>query len=625
VDFESWRTWMIADALGMLTVVPLLLVWRDEHLRQLLTRRKAIECIILTLLLAGVCTISFSGSYPFLFLVFPFLVILTLRAGVHGATAGLSAVTIVAIAATWNGFGPIASLTAIDLVAKVQILQLYLLACLLSSLPLAIILAQRQELHLELGRQQEINGAALNNMAQGLSMYDEQDRLVTCNEQYLELYSVPKAIMKPGAPLTDVVAYLTQNNIFEGGVTHYSEPAAKSGYRDGLTEVELRDGRTVHIQRRPLPDGGWVATHEDVTAKRKNEQRILYLAKHDALTGLFNREYFAEQLDLELSRAARGHVFALLTLDLDRFKEVNDTLGHWYGDKILQEVAKRLQTAVRQGDLVTRLGGDEFAILQTPLKLPSEAATLATRVLETLSRPYVFEGHSVVIGATVGVSVAPRDGSGTDELLKKSDLALYRAKADGRGTFRFYEVGMDAALQKRRTIEGELRSAVRDQEFELYYQPILTVADGTIAGFEALIRWHHPERGLVLPQDFISVAEETGLIVPIGEWVLRQACHDAAKWPDGAKVSVNVSPAQFKRGDLVGLVKGALADAALPAGRLELEMTETAVLNDEEWVRAVLHQLRVAGVGLAMDDFGTGYSSLAYLRRFLGRPRHKVK
>jgi diguanylate cyclase (GGDEF)-like protein len=614
---DTWRTWAIADALGMLIVVPLLLSWRNKHVRQELTRQKVTEGSILTLLLAGVALFAFSGGFPLLFLVMPFLVLLTLRAGVQGATAGVSAVALIAIAATWSGHGPIASLIGLDFVDKIQILQLYLFACLLSSLPLAIVLSQGRELQLELRLQEQINSAALNNMAHGLSMYDEEDRLVTYNDRYLELYGVPKAVMKLGAPLSEVLTYLTESGIFKGGLPHFLDETANSGTKGGFTEVELGDGRTVNIHRRPLPDGGWVATHEDVTAKRESHQRIAYLAKHDPLTGLTNRAYFADQLTLELSRAARGQRFALLTLDLDRFKEVNDSLGHWYGDKILQEVAERLRKAVRQGDVITRLGGDEFAILQTALSRPGEAATLAARILKSLSRPYHVDGHSILIAATVGIAVAPRDGCVAEELLKKSDVALYRAKAEARGTFRYFEKGMDAELQRRRVVEAELRSALKNQEFELYYQPILTVADGTIGGFEALIRWHHPERGLVQPQEFIPVAEETGLIIPIGDWVLRQACRDAADWAGDLKVSVNVSPVQFKRGDLVRLVKDALADASLPASRLELEMTETALMDDEEWVRAVLHQLRAAGVGLAMDDFGTGYSSLAYLRRFL--------
>jgi diguanylate cyclase (GGDEF)-like protein len=614
---ETWRTWAIADALGVLIVVPLLLSWRNKHVRQELSRPKVSEGSILTLLLAGVALFSFSGAFPLLFLVMPFLVLLTLRAGVQGATAGVSTVALIAIAATWSGHGPIAGLIGLDFVQKIQILQLYLFACLLSSLPLAIVLSQGHELQLELGLQEQINSAALNNMAHGLSMYDEEDRLVTYNHQYLELYDVPKSVMKLGAPISEVLTYLTANGIFKGGLSHFLKETADSGSTGGLTEVELGDGRTVHIQRRPLPDGGWVATHEDVTAKRESHQRIAYLAKHDPLTGLTNRAFFADQLELELFRAARGQRLALLTLDLDRFKEVNDSLGHWYGDKILQQVAERLRKAVRDGDVITRLGGDEFAVLQTVLSRPGEAATLATRILKSLSRPYDVDGHSILVAATVGIAVAPRDGCAAEELFKKSDVALYRAKAEARGTFRFFEKGMDDELQRRRIIEAELRSAVTNQEFELYYQPILTVADGSIGGFEALIRWHHPTRGLVQPQEFISVAEETGLIIPIGDWVLRQACRDAADWPDDLKVSVNVSPVQFKRGDLVRLVKDALSEASLPAGRLELEMTETAVLDDEEWVRAVLHQLRAAGVGLAMDDFGTGYSSLAYLRRFL--------
>jgi diguanylate cyclase (GGDEF)-like protein len=614
---ETWRMWAIADALGMLIVVPLLLSWRSKHVRQGLTRQKISEGLILTLLLAAVASFSFSGAFPLLFLVMPFLVLVTLRAGVQGATAGVSAVAVIAIVATWSGHGPIASLVGLDFVEKIQILQLYLFACLLSSLPLAIVLSQGHELQLDLGLQEQINSAALNNMAQGLSMYDEEERLVTYNDRYLELYGLPKSAMKRGAPISRVLTYLTENGILKGELSHFLNETANSTSTAGLSEVELGDGRTVHIQRRSLPDGGWVETHEDVTAKRESHQRIAYLAEHDPLTGLKNRAFFADQLELELSRAARGQQFALLTLDLDRFKEVNDNLGHWYGDKVLQQVAERLQKAVRQGDVITRLGGDEFAILQTVLRRPGEAATLAARILKSLSRPYEVDGRSILVAATVGIAVAPRDGCAAEELFKKSDVALYRGKAEARGTFRFFEKGMDDELQRRRIIEAELRSALKNQEFELYYQPILTVADGSIDGFEALIRWHHPTRGLVQPQEFIAVAEETGLIIPIGDWVLRQACRDAAIWPNDIKVSVNVSPVQFKRGDLVRLVKDALSDASLPAGRLELEMTETAVLDDEEWVRAVLHQLRAAGVGLAMDDFGTGYSSLAYLRRFL--------
>jgi GGDEF domain-containing protein/PAS domain-containing protein len=385
---DTWRMWTTADALGMLIMVPLLLSWRSKQVRQELTRQKVREGLILTLLLAAVATFAFSGAFPLLFLVMPFLVLVTLRAGLQGATAGVATVALIAIVATWSGQGSIAKLSGGDLLDKIQILQLYLFACVLSSLPLAIVLSQGRELQLDLGLQEQINSAALNNMAQGLLMCDEEDRLVTYNEQYLRLYGLQRSAMKPGAPIADILTCLTGGGILKGELSQFLSEMANSGSTGGGAEVELGDGRTVHIQRRSLPDGGWVETHEDVTAKRESHEHIAYLAKHDPLTGLTNRAFFTDQLDLELSRAARGQPLALLTFDLDRFKEVNDTLGHWYGDKVLQEVAKRLRKAVRQGDVITRLGGDEFAILQTALSRPSEAAALAGRILKSLSRPY---------------------------------------------------------------------------------------------------------------------------------------------------------------------------------------------------------------------------------------------
>jgi diguanylate cyclase (GGDEF)-like protein len=477
--------------------------------------------------------------------------------------------------------------------------------------------AEREGLHESLKRHAAISNAALDNMAQGLSMYDEGDRLVTHNRRYAELYAVPDELLQPGTPYSKLLDHIT---VSSGNAITPAEtgPTRRSGSR----EAQLRDGRIIEIQRQPLPDGGWVATHEDVTEKRAASRRIAWLAEHDVLTGLPNRAAFGDRLKAAAHAAKRGRGFALLTIDLDRFKEVNDTLGHPIGDEILKDTAGRLRRLVREEDMVTRLGGDEFAILQADTDDGAGAASLAARVIEAVAEPFQFDGHTVAIGASIGICLAPADGTDGNDLLKMSDLALYRAKADSRGTFRFFEEGMDSRLRERRTLENDLRTAIREGQFEVHYQPLLDIAEDRIGCFEALVRWRHPTRGLVQPNDFIGIAEESGLIIPIGEWVLRQACRDAATWPADVRVAVNLSAAQFKRGDLLAMTTSALAAARLDPRRLELEITESVLLHDENWVRSVLEKLTALGVRIAMDDFGTGYSSLSYLRSF---PFAKIK
>jgi diguanylate cyclase (GGDEF)-like protein len=361
----------------------------------------------------------------------------------------------------------------------------------------------------------------------------------------------------------------------------------------------------------------------DVTAKRQAEERIEHMAHHDALTGLPNRVLFHERLDETLLRVHRNaENFAVLYLDLDQFKTVNDTLGHPAGDKLLVAVADRLRTCLRECDMIARLGGDEFAVLQIGLAGPHEAGALAERIVTLLSEPYEIDGQQSVIGASIGISFAPADGETSEQLLRNADMALYQAKEDGRRLFRFFEPSMDARLRARRTLEFDLRNALAAGEFELYYQPLITLETGVISGFEALLRWHHPKRGMMTPADFIPLAEETGLIVPIGEWVLHQACCEAVGWPGDLKVAVNLSPVQFKRGNLPQVVFATLASAGLPAARLELEITESIFLANSETNLAALRSLRALGVGIAMDDFGTGYSGLSYLRAF---PFDKIK
>jgi diguanylate cyclase (GGDEF)-like protein len=346
------------------------------------------------------------------------------------------------------------------------------------------------------------------------------------------------------------------------------------------------------------------------------------MARHDTLTGLANRTLFTERVEQALGQTGRGDGFAVFCLDLDHFKAINETWGHPLGDALLRAVAERLSSCIREVDTVARLGGDEFAILQVGLKGPDDATILARRIVETIKLPFEIEGHRVTIGVSIGISMAPGDGTSFGKLLKNADVALYKAKSDGRDTWRFFEMEMDARLQARRALEADLREALAQNAFELYYQPLFDFKRNRIGSFEALLRWNHPKRGMVSPAEFIPLAEEIGLITQLGEWALRTACNQANLWSDGVRVAVNVSPAQFKSGKLAAAVVDALAKSGLVPNRLELEITESVILANSETTLATLNQIRGLGVKIAMDDFGTGYSSLSYLRSF---PFDKVK
>jgi len=362
----------------------------------------------------------------------------------------------------------------------------------------------------------------------------------------------------------------------------------------------------------------------DVTERKLAEARIAHMAHHDGLTNLPNRTLFRERLTRALERAHRDKkAVAVLLLDLDRFKEVNDTRGHPVGDLLLKAVADRLRACVREGDTLARLGGDEFVIV---MDVSDDAALvsaeLAKRIQDAIGALFNLEGHHISIGTTIGIAIAPADGTDPDQLLRNADLALYRAKSEGRGAYRFFEPEMDQRMQARRGLESDLRTALGNNEFEVHYQPLVNLERDEICGFEALLRWTHPVRGKVGPTDFIPLAEETGLIIPIGDWVLRQACAEAAGWPDDLKISVNLSPAQFKSRHLLQTVLSALASSGLSAKRLELEITESAMLQEEDAAFELLTRLHDLGVRIALDDFGTGYSSLSNLRKF---PFDKIK
>jgi diguanylate cyclase (GGDEF)-like protein/PAS domain S-box-containing protein len=361
----------------------------------------------------------------------------------------------------------------------------------------------------------------------------------------------------------------------------------------------------------------------DITERKRAEARLAFMAQHDALTGLPNRNLLRQHMDEIMLHTRRGaEKIAVLMLGLDNFKAVNDTLGHGIGDKLLRGVAKRLRSMLREDDMLARLNSDEFAIVQSGLTRPEDAVVLARRLLEAIGDPYLLDGHSVVIGASIGIAMAPGDGDESEKLLKHADMALSRAKNDARGTFSFFESGMDARAQSRRKIEIDLRDAIQNDVLRPYYQPLIDLASGRITGFEALVRWPHPERGMISPAEFIPVAEETGLINGLGGLMLRRACMDAALWPADVRVAVNLSPLQFRVGNLLSIVMDALKQSGLPAKRLELEITETLLLEKSSQVLATLHALRALGVRISMDDFGTGYSSLSYLRSF---PFDKIK
>jgi len=467
--------------------------------------------------------------------------------------------------------------------------------------------------------------AALDNMSQGLCLYDSQHRLMVVNRRYSEIYALPAGAIAPGMSAQDVLrASLAAGNhpgCDLAALLHQEREAHRGGAWHTQFQ-ELSNGRTVSIDRRATADGGFVATYEDVTERRHAEARIAFLAHHDTVTGLLNREALGQQIDLAVAQAGRDSGFAVFAIDLDDFRPINETLGYGVGDELLAAVGDRLTACVREIDCVARLGADEFIVVQRGADRPEEAAVLARRIIEVLSAPYSLSSHEISIGLTIGITLAPGDGASCEKLLKNAEVALDRGKTEARGSFRFFEPEMDARLQARRILERDLRDALAREAFEVYYQPIYSLAADRICGFEALLRWDHPGRGFISPAEFIPIAEELGLIVPLGEWVLRRACEEAAHWPDGLKVAVNVSAVQFTSASLVTAVREALRRTGLPGRRLELEITESVLVANPGATTAILHSLKALGVRVSMDDFGTGYSSLSYLRSF---PFDKIK
>jgi diguanylate cyclase (GGDEF)-like protein len=464
---------------------------------------------------------------------------------------------------------------------------------------------------------------AINNMTQGLLLYNSAERLVVCNQRYINMYGLSPNVVKPGLAFRDLVAHRKETGSFKGDVDTFISNVRRNVAQGEITHstVETADGRSILIVNQPLKNG-WLTTHEDITERTRAEEQIRHLAHYDALTDLPNRALFHQRLRQELAQIAPDEQLAVLYIDIDEFKSVNDSLGHMIGDQLLKSVAARLRQCIGDADFVARLGGDEFAIVQTAVKDHAQAVDLVTRVYKAIRDPYDCLGHQVTSDASIGIALAPEHGDDLDQILKNADLAMYEAKSAGRRTWRFFEPAMDAHVRARRMLETDLRKAIAEGELEVYYQPCVCLQSNRITGCEALLRWHHPERGMVSPAEFIPIAEETGLINELGEWVLATACAEAVKWPHDVKLAVNVSPVQFRSGTLALKIVAALAASGLPANRLELEITEAVLIRDDDAALKILHQLRALGVRIALDDFGTGYSSLSYLQRF---PFDKIK
>lgn len=467
--------------------------------------------------------------------------------------------------------------------------------------------------------------AAVNNMNHGLTMFDAKGKLVVCNETYRRMYDLPAGLARAGTDFWTIYDFRQER----GSVSVEGKKRVRAILREQIANrkssratIELRDGRSVLISHQPTADGGWLSTHEDITEQSRSEEMLRYLARHDNLTGLANRAAFLETLGDTVSKVSAKQNYAVLCIDLNHFKHINETFGHAAGDIVLQAVAQRLRSVVGATGEIARLGADEFAVLLGPLDSADRASDVADRIIQELARPVLLDDDPASAEASVGIAIAPRDGNTGDLLLRNGNLALDRAKADPGTSYCFFEREMDLAHRRRQDIESGLRQAVVDGDLELHFQPLVELSTGRVSCCEALMRWTSPVLGTVAPDEFIGVAEETGQIREMGSWALRVACNAARKWPDHVRVAVNVSPTQFQGCELVNEVRCALETSGLAPERLELEITESLFLADDEHNLETLHALRKLGVRVALDDFGTGYSSLAYLLQF---PFDKVK
>jgi diguanylate cyclase (GGDEF)-like protein/PAS domain S-box-containing protein len=471
--------------------------------------------------------------------------------------------------------------------------------------------------------------AALSHMSHGLCLFDANERLVLSNTRFNAIYGLDSDFVKPGTSLRELLFKII--TLREGQAPddakldafHAKHRAVIAQPGGGIIVSELLAGRTMSIAHRPMPSGGWVTTFDDITERRASEQRIAHMSRHDGLTGLPNRVHFTEHLDTELNWAARhGEQVAVVTIDLDRFKDINDQRGHETGDKTLKILAERLATLTSgDGRFVARIGGDEFAAVKR-FDQETDIVDCVAKLYDCICEPILVDGVDVLLQTSLGVAVYPQDGSMRETLVNNADLALYRAKAPGGDKICFYEPGMDEAARDRRALAKDLQRALANKEFRVFYQVQQDVQTREITGYEALVRWKHPVRGYISPVDFISVAEESGAIVEMGAWVLRTACIEAACWSDKLKIAVNLSPVQLNDVNLIEVVHSALAESGLSPNRLELEITESMIIEDKVRALHILRQIKALGVTIAIDDFGTGYASLDTLNAF---PFDKIK
>ncbi|MGO4441137.1 putative bifunctional diguanylate cyclase/phosphodiesterase [Rhizobium sp. RAF56] len=468
----------------------------------------------------------------------------------------------------------------------------------------------------------EMREAVLHNLPLGLSMFDTEQRLTTCNQRFCDLFHFSEEDRKPGTPIATLLARVPGTEQPPAKPVPLAGELRKKGARIRRREWVMADGGIIESIVTVLHDGSSVSIHQDVTDERRAAERIAHIAHHDLLTGLPNRLKFREEVSAALAMLRPDEQLALAHFNLDRFKWINDTFGVSAGDDVLRQVADRLRAITGAANIFARLGSDEFAVLQIGRQQPLNMIALADQIGRELATPFCIGDSQVELTISAGIAIAPEGGTDTDRLLKNAGVALSHAKIDGRKRSLVFSPEMEARIRVRHTLEADLRKAVKDEEFELHYQPLYDLNRSRIAGFEALLRWNHPTRGRVSPLDFVPLAEEIGLISQIGRWVLVQACRDAATWPDGLKVAVNVSAIQFLNEDLPKEVMQAVTAAGFHPSRLELEITESVLMKDIDETMPTLHALKAEGIGISMDDFGTGYSSLSYLRSF---PFDKIK
>jgi diguanylate cyclase (GGDEF)-like protein len=484
--------------------------------------------------------------------------------------------------------------------------------------PLKQLLEQKRKL-------EQLNGwfdIALNNMVRGLSMFDADQRLIVCNNTYRQMYSLPDELTAPGTSLADIMRFHVKRETGRDGPEEIEaqkqwidQHIARLGEGRSFTHIQtLSNGRKFQVTYQPLADGGWVDVQEDITEKSRAEQRIEWLARHDALTGIANRHHFRETFEASLRSLGGGASISLHWIDLDRFKEINDTFGHPVGDALLKAVAKRLRGTIRKNDFLARLGGDEFAIIQVGGDSKEQSERLAKRVLQSLTRPYYILGHALTITASVGIVRAPEHGRTADELLKNADVALYNVKSAGRQGFEVFRSGSGERVEAMRRIESDLHVALRRHQFEVHYQPILSLKTRRVVGCEALLRWNHPVYGSVAPEEFLPIAERTGDLISIGAWAIEQACRDACSWPGSVSLAVNLSSLQLQSGELVNVVSHALHSTGLDAARLCIDVSEAVLARESSTVREALAKLRGLGIRIALDDFGKCGGTLGTLQ-----------